>query len=148
MDGGNFFYGRLANLWDCEANGNENNIAGPEGSGWSAKVVPTLWSFGLDLWKVRNELLQGDGPISIQAVERAKKLVEAVNREIALQVKGLPREWVFNNEEQTRQLVHQNQLAWLVKVKILFPREFKIVERNTVGKGQSESESAHHLKRN
>ena len=60
--------------------------------------------------------------------------------------KGTHREWVFKNEEQTRQLRHQSQLTWLANVKILSPLEFKIVERNTVGKGQSES--AHLLKRN
>ena len=112
-------YGRLGNLWDCDQNSIENNIFGPERSCWSVEVIPILWTFGMDLWKVRNELLHGDGPISTQELERAKKLVEAVYREIAPQAKGTPREWVFNNEDQTRKLGHQSQQAWLASVKIL-----------------------------
>ena len=72
------------------------------------KVIPILWSFGVDLWKVTNGLLHGEGPTSTQAVKRAKKLVETVYREIAPQAKGTPREWVFNTEEQTRNLGYQS----------------------------------------
>ena len=49
------FQGRIAKCWNQFPSGDEDTPL-EETTGWTYKVIPLLWTFGLDLWKSRNLL--------------------------------------------------------------------------------------------
>ena len=65
------FYGRIAKCWDHYLTG-DGDTSKIDNTGWIYKVIVLLWNFGLDLWKLRNILVHGEGPILAISEERAR----------------------------------------------------------------------------
>ena len=87
------FQGRLAKCWNQYPSENGDTSL-TETTGWTNKVIVLLWNFGLDLWKLRNQLIHGEGQISDTAKARVGKMVQAVYENICTVKIETDTEWL------------------------------------------------------
>ena len=140
MDTG--FYGRLSRLWETVAtqSGAHSNPGGA--FIWTRKIIRQCWAFGIDLWHARNEIMHG--PIgNVSHVER--KLISAKVRvmyqELRPQVEQRFMDSFSKTETKMLQQPLQNQVAWLERLRYLFPDKYGDLVKATVGKIRSDQET-------
>ncbi len=140
------FYGRIAKHWDVLANYCPRAGTERRPGIWTGRAIKNSWRFGLELWKARNKLVHGaDGGTSQQEQGRVSRLTIMMIRELLPQVPPTVREWVNLAEEDADQLTHQNKLAWLDRLKFLFPQWYRAIESQTNGSRISSHETELHF---
>ena len=93
---------------------------------WTGKVIRICWRFGLEIWKIRNDLVHGtDGKISILEEQRVKRLIEGIYQRKAATIIG--DEWPDFPEEVTEvlQWSYESQITLLDRCRYLYPEVMK-----------------------
>jgi len=93
---------------------------------WTGKVIRICWRFGLEIWKIRNELVHGaDGKISILEEQRVKRLLELIYQCKAANYMG--DEWPDFPEAVTEvlQWSYESQITLLDRFRYLYPEVMK-----------------------
>ena len=74
-----FLYGRISQKWRDLA----EDMTPGAGSQWTRKTIRIFWSYGLDLWTLRNSMVHGPhGGISQLEKEKIDKMVSAIYTQI------------------------------------------------------------------
>ncbi len=114
-------FGRVSKLWDGGGiiQGGNGNISNRK---WAPGAITRSWKFGLNLWTVRNHLVHGttSGVSRIEQL-RVRRLICVMQRELVPKTDPGMRESVQRPTTELLLLQYQCQLAWLGKLKFLFP---------------------------
>ncbi len=122
-------YGRFAIQWDGVAEYCPQGVGDVRTGVWTQKAVRLAWGFGMEMWKIRNQVVHGAvGGISLLEKEQTKTLILLVYRELKPQVSLRVDEVFDRTEEDLLMSSHQTQAAWIGKIKFLYPRIFKELE--------------------
>ena len=126
------WFGRILKAWK-ELTQEDRNISR---SGWNTNVIKRSWTFGLELWTVRNQLVHGTtNRISILERVRGHRLITVMYRELLPQLDTNMRDVFQRSEKELLELPYHSQLAWLGKLEFLFPvwnRNIETTESRTV----------------
>ena len=124
-------YGRMSTKWESLSKYNSHTHGKQTKNGWTGRVIKLCWTFGLEMWKVRNGLIHGtDGTVSV--LERQKTM------DLALRVYGIKnaleedslRNLFPPSEATVRNMSYYTQIAWIEQVKFLCKDRYEeLVER-------------------
>ena len=118
-------YGRVSKLWDGDVLLHSNNGELSHRK-WAPGAINRSWTFGLDMWTVRNQLVHGTtSGVSQIEQHRVKRLICIMQRELVPKIDPGMRESVRRPTTELLSLQYQCQLAWLGKLKFLFPVWYK-----------------------
>lgn len=92
------------------------------------------WQFGLDCWKVRNQMVHGSkGGVSRLELERIQDIIKLMYRKVIPAVSTSQLKDFSQNEDEVLRLPYQSQVAWLGQLKYILPDEYNEVLRNEHG---------------
>lgn len=135
------FYGRLSTQWEKIATRSDNFSNQGRLFVWTRQIIRKFWSFGIDLWQARNMILHGpDQSISKYEKDMLESKVRAMYRDLRPQVKYRSTDIFSIPEDGMLKQPVQNQVAWLERLKFLFPDEYVKIVQDTVGKIKSDQE--------
>ena len=128
-------FGRISKVWATIAITQDTSIVYYK-RGWITKVIKCRWKFGLELWTVRNQLVDGKtGGISKLEWIRVQRLITVMHRDLLPQIDTSMRDIFQRSKKDLLVLPYNSQLAWLGKLKFLFPvwyRKIETTEAHTV----------------
>ena len=100
---------------------------------WVGKTIKNCWVFGLELWKTRNGFIHGtDGTISILEKARMKELISRLFQH-RFDMTGSQALGLFQGgEEALLKQGHSTQLAWVERIRYLYPSSYSEIVGNTI----------------
>ncbi len=117
--------GRLSTKWDALSEYNKSYSGSPERTGWTRRAVGLCWSFGLELWSVRNGLIYGTGGTpSKTEVTRLKELATTLyqhrfDMEGTIPTRAFPPSFT-TVESMSPELLK----AWVGQIQYLYPEKY------------------------
>ena len=101
---------------------------------WTSKLIRWCWGFGIDLWLARNTLVHAsDGVVSLHEKHMIRAKISALYEHMQPSV-CYRRDEIFSlSEQEMEKQPIQNQIAWLERLKYLFPESFNTIIKETVG---------------
>ena len=128
----NVLYGRMAGQWEQMAEYNGAVVHGSDKFVWTGKVIRLSWDFGLDLWKIRNQMVHGNGTgPSLGEQNRVSAIITAMYRDLLPRVTYRTNEIFSKTEVEMQNLPYQSQVAWIERLKFLFPIDFMEIEQSS-----------------
>ena len=118
--------GRFSTQWDGLSEYKSSHINSQEQTGWTRRAVGLCWSFGLELWTVRNGMIYGTGgTLSQMEVTRLKELATALYQN-RIELEGAIPTRVFPPcltavEDMAPALLK----AWVGQIQFLYPEKYK-----------------------
>ena len=95
---------------------------------WTRKAVKLCWQFGLDCWRVRNQVVHGKtGGVSGLEKERVKEIIRIMYSQLLPEIPQRHQDILTQTEEEVTSLPYPSQVAWLGHLKFLSPDRFKEV---------------------
>ena len=126
------FYGRLSKYWEQVACYRAWDQPENGTTKWTGRAIRAGWSFGLDLWKFRNELAHGTtgGPSKLEQQTMQSRIRDLYTILRDTQGQSI-RDGLLHDEQHTLSLPYDSQKAWMERVKYLFPDKVKTVVTRT-----------------
>ena len=118
-----FMFGRISKYWQ-EIGPTTEYIERPEI--WATKIVNAVITFGITLWKKRNQIIHGnDGGISKLVLQKTEMTIRTLYDEICPTCHP-SHQWLFQTllEERLRE-THPVQIAWIDSIRRIYPSRFK-----------------------
>ena len=136
--------GRIARHWENITNYQQLREVTGNSSRWISRAIHLCWSFGLDLWQARNQLVHGTiGETSRVEHKRATELITYMYSEILPFIPQRDHSIFPRSKTDLLSLPHHSQLAWLGRVKFMYPDEYKQVEKQYASAIQTHEETTH-----
>ncbi len=135
------FLGRIAENWEQLGRNVSGGDTQQKSWVWTKQVIRVVWKYGLTLWQSRNSMVHGiDGSVSALDHTRTLELIKVMYRDVLPEVQFTRQEIFPLSESDMLEQTHQSQVAWLAKLRFLFPDKYRALELETVGKLQSDLE--------
>ena len=132
-------FGRISRLWETVANTRNRAENGQTSRVWTKTVIRLGWKYGTTLWQTRNSLVHGtDGICSMFEQSRINAVIQVLYSDLRPEVTANRQEIFSLPESEMTTQPYQSQIAWLEKIKFLFPERYNEIEQATVGKIQTE----------
>ena len=134
-------YGRIGKQWDGLAQYYPTAHSVAREGVWAQRAIKLNWQFGLDCWRVRNQLVHGtiDG---VSTLER-ERVVEIIKLLFDKMMPVLPQrysEYLNQTEEEVLRLPYQSQVAWIGQVQFLLPAQYKELLQKEQGSSRETTE--------
>ena len=121
-------YGRIGQQWDGLAQYYPTVHSIAREGVWAQRAIKLNWQFGLDCWKVRNQLVHGTiGGISTLERERIEAIIRLLFEKLMPVLPQRYREYLNQTDEEVLRLPYQSQVAWIGQVQFLLPDQYKEV---------------------
>lgn len=118
--------GRLAEHWDQLASYTPSPGSETRPRAWVNNVVRHLLKFGLEMWSIRNQLVHGTvGGISLLKRDKVRRLISLMFQELKPNITNRAHEVFDRSEEAVHKSSFQCQMAWLGRLKFLYPDQYK-----------------------
>jgi len=129
-------YGRIAQSWDALAQYKSAEGVQIRKDVWTNRAITLSWRLGLELWSVRNQLVHGTiGNISSVERKRVNALIQAFLRDLVPYLDEQGKLLFQRPEDELLLLPYQNQVAWLGRLRFLYPIRYLEIERDTTNGG-------------
>ena len=118
-------FGRLATHWDQIAGFTPSPGHQTRSGVWSNKAVKRLLQFGMELWSARNQLVHGiANGVSTLEQHRVRHLISLMFQELQPLVEYRVHDVFDRSEVEIHSSSIQCQLAWLGRLKYLYPEKY------------------------
>ena len=132
--------GRVAKCWGQVVKDMSYNPTDATQSQWIRQVIRRSWRYGLDVWKARNELVHGnDGGPSKLEVKNTLEIVRAMYSYLYSIPDSHKSEILPLDEAEMLQQPYQVQIAWLGRIKHVYPEDYSDIVTATLGKVRTEA---------
>ncbi len=118
-------FGRFAQSWDGLAQYRMSAGVEVQSGVWTQRAVKLSWSFGLECWRLRNQVVHGStGGVSELEKERVQELITRLYRRVIPELPQRHKELMTQSKEDVLGLPYHSQVAWLGHLKFLQPDKF------------------------
>ena len=125
-----FLYGRVSKKWTALV----DDTAPGTGSQWTRKTIRLFWTYGLDLWTLRNSMVHGSpGEISNLEKEKIDRMVSELYDQFLPRTHSWYKDFFNIPKEERIAQSYKSKKAWLESIRALLPSQFKMLERTVVG---------------